>query len=291
MGHFHFRRARPEDEAAVRALSAHIWEGEDYVPERFHEWLADETGQFTVVYDGDELVALGKLTELGPDEWWLEGLRVHPDHRGRGLARQLHNYAVQLAGEIGRGVLRFSTASSTKATHKLAETTGFTLINRRWLAEIALDTDTKLDAPSLPPVTATELPQLRIRLQHSSYFAASHGLMEYRWKAWEIMPRLAQLQADGRLYWWPHQAGFIIFMAGEGRGSLSYLDAAAADWPELLRHVAAWATAAGIHKVQTKPLATREARQALVAAGWQVNDERELWLYERPLEAAGKLQR
>jgi len=290
MGHFHFRRARPEDEAAVRALSAHIWEGEDYVPERFHDWLADETGQFTVVYDGDALVALGKLTELGPGEWWLEGLRVHPDHRGRGLARQLHNYAVQLAGEIGRGVLRFSTASSTKATHKLAETTGFRLINRRLPAEKEIEADSHMDTTVFTVVKPADLPQLRRRLDQSDYFAACHGLMEHRWKLWEILPRLGQLQADGRLYWWRNQAGFIIFMTGEGRGSLSYLDAAAADWPELLRHVAAWATAAGIHKVQTKPLATREARQALVAAGWQVNDERELWLYERPLEASGKLQ-
>ena len=290
MNHFHFRRARPEDEAGVRALSAHIWEGEDYVPERFHEWLADKTGHFTVVYEGDELVAFSKLTELGPGEWWLEGLRVHPDHRGRGLARQLHDYAIALADEIGRGVLRFSTSSETKATHKLAETTGFRLINRRWLAEIEIDAALNHNMHLFSPVTAAELPQLRARLQHSPYFAASHGLMEYRWKTWEIMPRLAQLQADGRLYWWRNQAGFIIFMAAEGRSSLSYLDAAEAEWADLLRDVARWAAAAGSEKVQTKSLATAAARAALAAAGWEVDDEKELWVFERPLKATGKMQ-
>jgi len=285
MDHFHFRRARPEDEAGVRALSAHIWEGEDYVPERFHEWLADKTGHFTVVYEGDELVAFSKLTELGPGEWWLEGLRVHPHHRGRGLARQLHDYAVQLADEIGRGVLRFSTASRTKATHKLAETTGFRLVNRRWLAETPANSGEHGEPSPLMPVRPAELPQLRGRLQQSNYFAACHGLAEHRWKLWEILPRLDQLQADGRLVWWRNQAGFIIFITGDGQGSLSYLDAAEADWPKLLRDVARWAAAAGIENLKTKPPATATARAALLAAGWDVDDEMELWLFERPLSA------
>lgn len=283
MSQFLFRRVRPEDEAAVRALSARIWEGEDYVPERFQEWLTDETGQFTVVYEGEALVAFGKLTELGPDEWWLEGLRVHPDHRGRGLARRLHDYAVALADEIGRGVLRFATSSETKATHKLAETTGFKLINRRWRAEIALDKAAKGDTPpSLAPVPAADLAQVRARLQHSPYFDASHGLMEYRWKTFEIRPRLEQLQADGRLYWWRDRAGLIIFVTGEERSNLNYLDAAGAEWPALLHDVARWAAAAGSEKVQTKPLATAAARAALEAAGWEL-DEKELWVFERPL--------
>lgn len=285
MDHFHFRPARPEDETGVRAISAYIWEGEDYVPERFQTWLADETGQFTVVYDGDELVAFGKLTELGPGEWWLEGLRVHPAHRGRGLARQLHNYAVALAGEIGRGVLRFSTASTTKATHKLAETTGFRLINRRLLAEKEVEADKRVDTTVFTSVKPAELPQLRRRLQQSDYFVACHGLAEHHWKLWEILPRLEQLQTHGRLHWWRNQDGIITFTVEEERGSLNYLDAAKRDWPDLLRDVAVWAAMQGIEIIKTRPLATGATRQALESAGWTIDDEMELWVFERPLNA------
>lgn len=285
MDHFQFRPARPEDEAGVRAISAHIWEGEDYVPQRFHEWLADETGQFTVVYDGDELVAFGKLTELGPGEWWLEGLRVHPDHRGRGLARQLHNYAVALADEIGRGVLRFSTASKTKATHKLAETTGFRLINRRLLAEKEVRADSHVDTTVFTAVKPADLPRLRRRLRESDYFAACHGLMEHHWKLWEILPRLEQLQTDGRLHWWRNRDGFIIFTPEGARGGLNYLDAAERDWPGLLSDAAAFTAIQGIEIVKTRPLAIDATRQALESAGWTIDDEMELWVFERPLNA------
>jgi hypothetical protein len=53
----------------------------------------------------------------------------------------------------------------------------------------------------------------------------------------------------------------------------------------LLRDVARWAAAAGIENLKTKPPATATARAALVAAGWDVDDEMELWLFERPLSA------
>ena len=51
MASFEFRRARATDETAVRALSAHILDGQDYVPGLFERWLKAKEGQFTVVYD------------------------------------------------------------------------------------------------------------------------------------------------------------------------------------------------------------------------------------------------
>jgi len=83
------RQARPEDHDAVAAFSADTWadrEFEDYVPEAFPEWVeTDGPGQHTVVATVEgEAVGVAQATVLTDAEAWLQGLRVHPDHRGRG---------------------------------------------------------------------------------------------------------------------------------------------------------------------------------------------------------------
>lgn len=37
------------------------------------------------------VVGLSKITRIDADQWWLEGLRVHPDFQGRGVASHLQD--------------------------------------------------------------------------------------------------------------------------------------------------------------------------------------------------------
>lgn len=82
-------------------LTKTIWEGEDYVPQVWDDWLADPHGQLSVAEIGGRVVGLGKLTRLAPGEWWLEGLRVDPQWQGRGIGRALHEYHVGLWRKMG----------------------------------------------------------------------------------------------------------------------------------------------------------------------------------------------
>ncbi|MEW6216856.1 MAG: GNAT family N-acetyltransferase, partial [Candidatus Bipolaricaulota bacterium] len=50
-------------------------------------WLT-EGGLVVAELNGD-LAGFGKLTLLSPGEVWLEGLRVDPTHRGKGVAKAL----------------------------------------------------------------------------------------------------------------------------------------------------------------------------------------------------------
>ncbi len=290
---FVFRRARAADETAVRALSALIWGGEDYAGGSFHEWLADEMGQFTVVYDGDRLAAFGKLSCLSPGEWWLEGLRVHPDYRGRGLARLLHDHALTLADEMGSGTLRFSTASTTPATHRLAETTGFTRTQvRLWAGVERAEGAVPAEPVALfVPVERAELTAVTTHLTQSDQFAACTGLFEHDWKLWLILPRLEQLQSEQRLFRWLRQgqaAGLVIRTLSERSASLSYFQADPTDWSHLLSDARRWLLATGADEVRTKPPKSATMQAALLAAAWQVDEEFELWGYERPLGTAAQ---
>lgn len=298
---FVFRRARAADETAVCALSALIWEGSDYAGDSFGAWLADEMGQFTVVYDGERLAAFGKLSCLSPGEWWLEGLRVHPDYQGRGLARRLHDYALNLADEMGSGTLRFSTASTTPATHRLAETTGFARtqvrlwagLDREGLDQAGVER-AESAVPVAPmgsfvPVASAELPTFTNQLTQSDQFTASSGLFEHDWKLWLILPRLEQFQAEQRLFWWlraGQPAGLVIRTLTERSASLSYFQADPADWSHLLEEARRWLLATGAAEIRTKPPKSATVKAALLAAGWMVDEEIELWGYERPLRGA-----
>lgn len=82
--------------------------------------------------DGEEIVAGAGLTLLewgpsrgDPQPWRgrIVNVWTHPDHRRRGLARELVEFCVDAARE--RGIARLSLGTSAEARH-LYETLGFT---------------------------------------------------------------------------------------------------------------------------------------------------------------------
>jgi hypothetical protein len=285
---FVFRRARAADETAVRALSALIWGGEDYAGDSFHEWLADEQGQFTVVYDGETLVAFGKLSRLSPGEWWLEGLArsSRPPGARPGPA----------AARLCPGTGRRNGQRHAPLLHRLdhpghpssGETTGLPAprcaCGPAWSGR-------KAPAPVEPlasfvPVERGELTAVTTQLSQSDQFAACGGLLEHDWKLWLILPRLEKLQAEQRLFWWlgvANRLGLVIRTLTERSASLSYFQADPADWSHLLDDARRWLLATGAAEIRTKPPKSATMQAALLAAGWTVDEEFELWGYERPL--------
>ncbi len=69
---------------------------------------------------------MGKLTVVSPSEAWLEGGRVAPRWRRKGIATALIAHRIAYARERGFRVLRFSTASDNTPVHRAARTFGFT---------------------------------------------------------------------------------------------------------------------------------------------------------------------
>ncbi len=131
------RPARPEDRADMEAICAQIWGGEDYVPQVWDEWLADPDGELSVVELDGRVVALAKLSHIADDEWWLEGMRVHPDYRRLGVSRLLQAHQLAVAERLGVGLVRFATASYNRPIHRNALRDGFRQVAefRRWSAD------------------------------------------------------------------------------------------------------------------------------------------------------------
>ena len=121
------RPALPLDFPGMLELTSQIWEGDDYVPKVWQAWLIDPEGLLAVAEFKGKVVGLGKLTKLSQQDWWLEGLRVHPQFEGRGVASRIHKYLLDTWEKIGSGTIRFATVSTREPVKHLAQVNGFHL--------------------------------------------------------------------------------------------------------------------------------------------------------------------
>ncbi len=197
------RRAQPQDREAVLAFCAHTWEFGDYIAEVWDDWLADEQGPLLVATLGGEVVALEKISWSGPAEAWLEGMRVHPDYRRRGIATHLFHYALEWLEAHQAQVARLATASDNRAIHRMIRPAGFRHVHTGLYYTTPNLTQAPLPCPPcahgspLPagpaglaePVTPTPLPpsaapEVWAVLERSGWQGSSHGLYAFSW-AWQ----------------------------------------------------------------------------------------------------------
>lgn len=120
-GQVEIRRARPEDRDAVLAFSKHTWDWGDYIEYVWDEWLADPRGYlFIAVIDGQP-VGVAHLRLLNVTEAWLEGMRVDPNFRLRGIGKALYDAELVEAMRRGATMVRYVTESTNLGSIALAE--------------------------------------------------------------------------------------------------------------------------------------------------------------------------
>lgn len=109
------RPVRPSDRPRVEEMTADIWEGHDYLPHVFDEWVRDPNAWFTAAELDGQLVGLQRLKPIGPGILWLEGLRVATTHRRRGIAKALLEAAVEQSRGLAFQEIRLATANPDAA--------------------------------------------------------------------------------------------------------------------------------------------------------------------------------
>lgn len=95
-----YRKLTHEDYDDILDISKGIWDGYDYLPSVFHEWV-DADGFFLGAVDvgNNKIVGTGKYSILYDGSGWLEGLRVHKDYRSQKIARGISEYLLKIAME------------------------------------------------------------------------------------------------------------------------------------------------------------------------------------------------
>ena len=156
-----FRKAEKEDFYKIRSLYWNLIDQEQD-DSSFPHWKkgihpSDEmiqdsidTGQLYVLSDDDDdddeiaacVIANDERVDGYSDAPWqidsdevivLHVLAVHPDHRGKGLARRLVENVIELERKAGKKALRLDVIENNTAAEKLYQKLGFRYIQTRTL--------------------------------------------------------------------------------------------------------------------------------------------------------------
>jgi len=124
------REAAAGDLADLADISRNTWEGHDYLEKVSPEWIRDSG--FIVGETEGRVIACGKISKMPGDVAWLEGLRVHPDYRGRGYGRAMSERILGFArGKVRRkefSCIEFSTYINNVESRTIAEEQGFRIV-------------------------------------------------------------------------------------------------------------------------------------------------------------------
>jgi GNAT superfamily N-acetyltransferase len=279
------RPARPGDRDRVLAFTANTWEGGDYIDDVFEEWLRDAAGRFTVAELDNQPVAIGKLTDQGEGELWLEGLRVDPAYRKRGIGEALHQHLLRLAQAYGGRALRYATGHGNVVSLMLGERTGFRRIGEYgWHAADASN-------ECAPPerLTADDGPTLKSWLD-SRLMQSVRGLYVSMWK-WS---RLSAARLQKHL-----EAGEVFGLRGPSGLRAWSICARVEDWDEaslyhldgddresleaIAQSMRRLAADAGCRSVAGFALASSPIADALLRAGYH-HEDHTMVVLERSLD-------
>ncbi len=122
------RRARPSDKSPVLEISKKIWSGHDYLPQVWDDWLADKNARLLVATVNGKTVGVAHASFRTPYIAWLEGVRIHEQYRGLGIAGKLNKALVEWARRRGARVARLSTGIRNHASRKHLQKIGFPVI-------------------------------------------------------------------------------------------------------------------------------------------------------------------
>jgi predicted PurR-regulated permease PerM/GNAT superfamily N-acetyltransferase len=281
------RPARAEDRSDIEALCDQIWDGDDYVPKVWDEWLEDSEGQLTVVELKGQVVALSKLSCLAEDEWWLEGLRVDPEYRRLGVARLLQDHQVNLAEQMGHGMLRFGTASYNRPVHKNAARSGFRRVGR-----FVFYNAEPLPGPCpLCPLTLDDVEEAWELVQRSPVLEAASGLYEVRWQWLELTrERLADHIREEEV--WGVRSGdelqaLAIVREDDERSRLSvgYLDGTEGGVTALVWGLRVVAGERGLEELRLRVVYHSSVLAPIEDAGATRAWDDQIWVFERPLDS------
>lgn len=131
------RRARAADRDAVLGFATRTWDGWDYIPHAWDEWLDSADGVMLVAVPGEpagggpaldasgevlpagQAIAVARVAMLSAREAWLEGIRVDPRVRGMDVATDLQVAELRWAAAQGASFVRYATGGSNEASHRL----------------------------------------------------------------------------------------------------------------------------------------------------------------------------
>jgi GNAT superfamily N-acetyltransferase len=208
------RPALARDHADVVEFCKDIWEGDDYVPEVWEEWLNDPDGLLAVAEYEGHAIGCAKLSLLSSGQWWLEGFRVDPKYQGLKVGSQIHHYVTDWWLANGDGMIRLMTDAGNFAVQHLCNETGYVKTY-----EVCGYKATPLSelTDHFVPVTNTDI--AAVFAIESESIQTTNGLIDLGWRIVKPDEQVFAIYADDKarfvhsFYWWRDRQG--LFSAWE----------------------------------------------------------------------------
>jgi GNAT superfamily N-acetyltransferase len=271
------------DKPQMLALTARIWDGEDYLPSVWDEWMAETEGVLAVTELAGQIVGIGKLTRLTAEQWWLEGLRTHPDFEGRGLASHTTDYLLAAWQKAGGSIIRLTTASFRIPVHRLSEKRGFVKTG-----EYSFFRADALAEPiaNFQPIASGDVQAAYELVQQSSSQEVTGRFMDVGWRWAEPCPSLleAAIQA-GSAWWWGERRGVLTWWEdhedGDHKPCISLAACETVNLPALLTDARRLAASQGYAQIAWNAPLQAGVLDALQRSGFRRTWEDALYLYEK----------
>jgi len=210
----HIRRAREGDTADMLEVTSHIWEGHDYVPLEWPAWLADPEGALLVAEHNGRVIGLGKLSRLADKDWWMQGMRVHPEFEGHGVASQISEGLVAVWRAQGSGAVRLATSSQRLPVHHLCDRLGFVKVGEYSVFVASAPHDeapvSGSISPDFQPLSASEAEEAAEFARTSPTLALANGIMDLGWQWAPPRPEyFLKAAAREQAWWWRVRQGLL----------------------------------------------------------------------------------
>ena len=282
------RPARLDDKATVMAFCEHTWEWGDYIADVWDEWLADTAGRLMVAVLDGRPIAVVHMQMVAPHECWLEGMRVDPAARRRGISRRLNAEAMSEAQKLGAVVARLAIHSDNARSQQAAAQGGFEQIGTFLHYEASAKPLPGEEEPVL--AHAEDLPALMALLDRSTVYPALGGLLYTGWSGRALTQEVMQeyLTADLVLtlqQWDDFQAIAICGFQDADNPVLmvEYLDGTSEGIGRLAYGLRALAARNGLERVLVTITDLLMLRDVLEGTGYQAADSGFFGVYERSL--------
>jgi GNAT superfamily N-acetyltransferase len=266
------RPTLPADTPDVLEFCKHIWDGHDYIPYVWNDWLADPKGfLFTAEYAG-HAVGIARLAHAAPGQWWLEGLRVNPNFHDKKIGSALHVHLTEWWLAHGDGTVRLWTNAKRVKVHHLCEKLGFvhTQEHTHYAAQ-------PLDEPcdSFQPVAENDIPAALDLVLTSPSLPLIGGMMDMGWRI--VIPNETSLHdllhwSDGHVWWWRGRRGLAgVWDDRDELGPHPMLSLAVSDLaglPDLLLDLRRETARQGRHKIAWYAWVSPDLNACLASAGF-----------------------
>jgi GNAT superfamily N-acetyltransferase len=171
-----------EDKDFVLSYTNKTWEWGDYIKDVWNSWINDKIGLFAAVDINGKAVAICHMDVIENNVAWLEGMRVHPDHRNKGLASILTKYCIEIAKERGLSYAMLVTSSKNAPARKVAEKLGFSVLAR--YTNFSYEKDEIIEVSEARRAILHEADLVWNYLTASCNYSFNNGIIGSRLKPW-----------------------------------------------------------------------------------------------------------